>query len=162
MGRNVWSVMIAMAISIVPLSSCSEASLDLMSPPSPLSPAAADAALDELVDRVSVLRLGVTVAREVTPELRGELARLKRDVLAWRARTGRNDIGVTTHHFVAVRPRGGGPGATAALRRSEIPACGCPLFTYKDGWHCFLMSWACTGDNFPTCHYECYWIFPQK
>jgi hypothetical protein len=127
---------------------------------------AADAALDELIERVGVLQLGVAVVGSVTPELRGELARLKRDVLAWRARTGRNDIGVTTMKHVGTRPvrggTGGGGSVAPALRPKDTPMCGCPLFTYKDGWHCFLMSWACDGDNFPNCHYECYWIFPQR
>jgi hypothetical protein len=151
------SVMIAAAISIVPLASCSDAPLE----PAPLDPVSADAALTELAERVSALGITAAVVGSMTPALMREVERLKGDVESWQARTGRDDIAVTTGLRLVARPSEWDRGRTAALDNDIDVSCGCAPFKYiaRYSQHCFLILAECADRTVePNCSYACFTI----
>ncbi len=82
------------------------------------SPPSADLARAQIVERVHALHARVQAAGAMTEAHQQELARLKRDVEAWRAATGRTDMGfmgqpeddadTSPGATTAAAPRGGG------------------------------------------------------
>lgn len=149
MYRRVWSAVIAAAVLIVPIANCSDA---------PAESRSADAELAQLVERLAAARVGVELAGKVTPEIRRELERLKRDVDSWQLRTGRNDITAAPMTHAGSRP----PESSndGVLARQKLPGtCACAP-SYHDtstGKTCFLMSSNCVGGT--TCVYICYRVY---
>jgi hypothetical protein len=159
MSGRTWGVTIAAAIAFVPFVGCSERPAAVAA----TAPIPADGARAELVDRISALQLGVAAAGAMTPALAREVQRLQRDIERWQARTGRHDIVVVTGRHGGSPPGPAGERTTPAFRRRDPTLCGgaCVPFYTRDGWHCFLADWDCTG-GVPSCTYTCVYVAPQR
>lgn len=108
----------------------------------------AKAGLARLSKRVTDLLLLYVAVGRLTPRLRREAIRLKRDIDTWRAQTGRNDIRATE-----LEP--------ARRRRSTRRArplvngqawCNCPPIEISLGRLCFLTD---CDPKIHWCHYTC-------
>ena len=101
----------------------------------------ADTQLDELVQRARIYEGDAEKApNSLSPERRAELQQLAKDVRAWQARTGRNDIRVTDRRETMARRAndGGGTG------NCDMD---CPVYQLVDDSICFLERSECPIDG---------------
>lgn len=122
----------------------------------PATIASDDAQLEALTVRMNDLQDKVVSAGRMTPQLKGDLAALVRDVEAWQKRTARTDLTVQTSSPVhdatmgtqaVIKGPGGGTGCSP-----------CPTTkTYRD-MICFLIDEGpCpTGNLGQVCVYTCF------
>jgi hypothetical protein len=140
----------ALAVSLV---GCSE---------QPASPVIDDGEMNQLVQRTLALKDKVAAVGRMTPEHRVALALLERDINAWQARTGRNDISTSTSAPVrdgrlATVPTGGGSDSCKP----------CPGYYVQGDQVCFLVDEGPCPDpddeiGLHTCVYSCIYIGPIK
>ena len=118
------------------------------------SPVSDNATREILVQRVHALKDSVTAVGRMTPDQERELDDIKADIEAWHARTGRNDLRVSSS-----RPSSDAV-ATASLTRGPTnPSClPCPPVKVFGNQICFLRSSYCgaPGDLISrACQYDC-------
>lgn len=116
----------------------------------PASVATDNAELDALTVRMYALKDRVASAGRMTPELRGDLNVLVRDVEAWRGRTSRSDITVNRTDPSHT--------SSALINNPFTPSCTpCPLVKMFGGKVCFLVEEGeCrTGIISKVCTYIC-------
>lgn len=173
MSRNTQlSYALAVLLLALPLAGCSDAAGPATAPaaqPTSFAESTADAELAALVRRLVALHDEAAAAGgRITPLIQLQQERLAEDVRAWQARTGRDDIGLTSQSksgpCTAARAASAASVARAdgsfhvALDDTDLPQCGCASSTWDPETLeiCFLDSYRCSTFGPRVCRYVCY------
>ncbi|MBC7843345.1 MAG: hypothetical protein H7099_13575 [Gemmatimonadaceae bacterium] len=130
------------------------------------SPQTETAEMHALQARAMELQRGIAETKSLSPETRAALRQLTAEIRDWNARTGHDDIAVSTTRMAgaATAPAHGLSAAVAVVPSGPAPCTPCQLVTTSGNRICFLVDGdecdVLRGLTLHTCVYVCITVSP--